>query len=121
VTRGTGDFNNRDQIIIDGFLKHRETGLVTRWRHRYVVFKIASAGRLAFTIYKDQPAIPSNELSEVPIEDYGGLDTKLKLDGEKHVFAIITTNSTECFAADNPQTLKDWSNSMIDYLGKGQP
>lgn len=27
--KGTGEFS-REQVIVDGFLKHRETGIVTR-------------------------------------------------------------------------------------------
>lgn len=84
-----------------------------------MVFKIANAGRLTFTIYKDQPAIPTNELSEIPIEEFGGLDSTLKLDGEKHVFAIISTNWTDCFATDSAESLQEWTKSIQDFLGKG--
>ena len=57
-------------------------------------------------------------MAEVPIEDFGGLDVN-KLDGEKLAFAIITTDVTECFAADNSDTLLEWRNIIEDYLGKG--
>lgn len=70
-------------------------------------------------MYKSQPATPANELTDVPIEEYGGLDSNFKFDGEKHVFALITTDTTECFAADSSQTLSDWIHAIQEYLGKG--
>ena len=82
-------------------------------------FKITAAGRLSFTVYREQPASPANEITQVCIEDYGGLDNTMKLDGEKFAFAIITTGITECFAADSAATLQDWSHVIHEYLGKG--
>ena len=57
---------------------------------------------------------------QVSIEEYGGLDSTLKVDGEKHVFAIITTHSTECFATESLATLRDWVAIIQEYFGKGQ-
>ena len=57
---------------------------------------------------------------QVSIEEYGGLDSTLKVDGERHVFAIITTHSTECFAAESLATLRDWVTVIQEYFGKGQ-
>ena len=54
------------------------------------------------------------------IEEYGGLDSTMKLDGEKNVFAIITTHSTECFATENLPALRDWVAVIQEYFGKGQ-
>ena len=57
---------------------------------------------------------------QVLIEEYGGLDSVLKLDGEKHVFAIITTHSTECFATESLASLREWVAVIQEYFGKGQ-
>lgn len=92
---------------------------LSQWKTRYVEFKITAAGRLSFTVYREQPATPSNEVTQVSIEEYGGLDHTMKLDGEKHVFAIITTDVTECFAADSAATLEEWVDVIHEYLGKG--
>ena len=84
------------------------------------MFKTSNAGRFIFTVYRDKPAVPANEQTEVPIEEFGGLDCALKVDGEKHVFAIITVGITECFAADGPETLQDWCSMLQEYLGQGK-
>ncbi len=80
---------------------------------------ISNAGRFIFTVYRDKPAIPANEQTDVPIEDFGGLDSTLKLDGEKNVFAIITNGITECFAADSPDIVHEWCEVLQEYLGQG--
>ena len=77
------------------------------------------SGKLTFTVYKDKPPTPSNELYELPIEDYGGTDSNVKIDGEKNVFAILLTDSTECFATESPDDLKRWTRVLNEYLGKG--
>lgn len=84
------------------------------------MFKVASAGKLTFIIYKDKQLTPANELHEIPIEEYGGLDCTLKMEGERHAFAIITTHSTECFATDSQEVLQEWSHTIREYLGKGK-
>ena len=83
------------------------------------MFKISNAGRFVFTVYRDKPATPSNEITIVPLEEFGGLDYTLKLDGEKNVFAIITTGITECFAAETQETVHEWRTVIQEYLGKG--
>ena len=70
-------------------------------------------------VYKDQPPIPDNELTNIPIEEFGGLDYNMKIDGEKQVLAILTTHVTECFATDSSETLREWRTAIQDYLGKG--
>ena len=90
-----------------------------QWRHRYVIFRTSNAGRFIFTVYKDKPAFPANEQADVPIEDFGGLDCTLRLDGEKHVFAIITNDITECFAVDSAEIVQEWCAVLREYLGQG--
>ena len=71
-------------------------------------------------LYKEPPAIPDNEFKHVAIEEYGGLETNLRLDSEKYTFAIITSSVTECFSVDSPQELTDWTKVIQEYLGKGE-
>ena len=70
-------------------------------------------------LYKEQPAVPDNEVKHVAIEEYGGLETNLKLENEIYTFAIITSNATDCFSTDTPKELTDWTNVIQEYLGKG--
>ena len=83
------------------------------------MFRTSNAGRFIFTVYRDQPAVPTNEQTEVPIEEFGGLECTMKLDGEKHVFAIITMGMTECFAVENQESLQEWCSVLTEYLGQG--
>lgn len=53
------------------------------------------------------------------IEEYGGIENNLRLENELYTFAIITTSATECFSAETPQELTDWTNLIQEYLGKG--
>lgn len=91
----------------------------TQWKQRYVAFKITNSGRLQFVIYKEAPAIPDNEVKYVAIDEYGGLETNMKLDSEKYTFAIITNSSTECFSVDSPHEMTEWTKLLQEYLGKG--
>ena len=70
-------------------------------------------------LYKEQPAIPDNELKHVAIEEYGGLETNLKLENEVYTFAIISSSATDCFSTETLQDLTDWTNLIQEYLGKG--
>ena len=90
-----------------------------QWRQRYLVFKITQAGRLQLIVYKESPATAANEIKEISIDQFGGLENNLRLDGEKYVFAIITTSITECFSVETPQELSEWSKLLQEYLGKG--
>ena len=84
-----------------------------------MVFKVTNSGRLQFLVYKEQPTIPANEMKEIPIEEFGGLEANLKLDSEKCVFAIVTTQVTDCFATDTPEEMHEWVRLLQEYLGKG--
>ena len=84
-----------------------------------MVFKITHSGRLQLIVYKDQPAIPANEIKEVPIDEFGGLEGNLSVDNEKYAFAVITTHVTESFSADSPNEMTEWTRSLQEYLGKG--
>ncbi len=98
---------------------HTHTHTHTQWRQRYVAFKVTNSGRLQFVIYKEAPAIPDNEIKHVAIDEYGGLETNMKLESEKYTFAIITNSSTECFSVDSPHEMSEWTNLLQEYLGKG--
>ena len=91
-----------------------------QWKPRYVVFKITHSGRLQLIIYKDQPAVPINEIKEVPIDEFGGLVSNLSLDNERYAFAIITTHITESFSSESPQVMTEWTSLLQEYLGKGK-
>ena len=84
------------------------------------MFKISGGGRLQFIIYRDQPTSPANEIKEIPIEEFGGLESSLKLDNEKFVFYVITTSVTDCFSADSAEELNEWTTLLQEYLGKGE-
>ena len=85
------------------------------------MFKLTqAAGRLQLIVYKEPPATAVNEIKEISIDQFGGLENNLRLDGEKFVFAIITTTITECFSVETPQELSDWSQLLQEYLGKGK-
>ena len=84
-----------------------------------MVFKITHSGRLQLIIYKEQPAIPMNEIKEVPIDEFGGLESNLSLDNEKYAFAIITTHVTESFSVESPREMTEWTTLLQEYLGKG--
>lgn len=99
---------------------HTSTHTYTcQWKPRYVVFKKTHSGRLQFTLYKEKPAVPSNEVKEIPIDDFGGLEINLKLDSEKYTFGIITSSMTDCFAVETPDELNKWTSLLQEYLGKG--
>ena len=91
----------------------------TQWRLRYVVFKTMSSGRFQFMVYKEHPPSPSNEIKEIPIEEFGGIESNLKLDNEKNAFAIISTNFTDCFSVETPEEMQEWVRVLQRYLGKG--
>ena len=91
-----------------------------QWKPRYVVFKMSQSGRLQLTVYKEQPTVPSNEIKEIPIEEYGGLEVNLRLDSEKYTFAIITNSMTDCFAVETHDELNKWTALLQEYLGKGE-
>ena len=84
-----------------------------------MVFKVTHSGRLQLIIYKDQPAIPVNEIKEVPIDEFGGLESNLSLDNEKYAFAITTTHITESFSVESPHEMTEWTTLLQEYLGKG--
>ena len=90
-----------------------------QWRQRHVVFKITHSGRLRLIVYKELPAVPANEAKEIQIEQFGGLETNFKLDNEKYLFAIVTNCATDCFSAETPQEMSDWTTVLQEYLGKG--
>lgn len=94
--------------------------LLLQWRPRHLVFKVTHAGRLQLILHKESPATASNEIKEIAIDEFGGLEDNLKLDNEKYVFAIITTNITECFSTETPQDWTDWKQLLQEYLGKGK-
>ena len=71
-------------------------------------------------MYKEQPTVPSNEIKEIPIEEYGGLEVNLRLDSEKYTFAIITHSMTDCFAVETHSELNKWTALLQEYLGKGE-
>ena len=83
------------------------------------MFKVTSSGRYQFIIYKEQPMTPANEVKEVPIEEFGGLDINAKIDSEKNTFAVITTSTTDCFSTDSPDEMVKWTRVLQEYLGKG--
>ena len=93
--------------------------LLFQWKPRYVVFKITHSGRLQLIVYKDQPAVPANEIKEVPIDEFGGLESNLSTDNEKYAFAVIMTHVTESFSADSPHERTEWTRLLQEYLGKG--
>ncbi len=90
-----------------------------QWRSRHVVFKVTHAGRLQLIVHKESPPTAANEIKEVAIDEFGGLDYNLKIDNEKYAFAIITTHITECFSTDSPHELTEWIQLLQEYLGKG--
>ena len=90
-----------------------------QWKNRYVVFKISGGGRLQFMIHKDCPPSPANEVKEIPIEEFGGIESAAKVDSEKHVFSIITTSVTDSFSTDGVEDLAEWTSLLQEYLGKG--
>ena len=94
--------------------------LSLQWRPRHLVFKVTHAGRLQLIVHKESPATAANEIKEITIDEFGGLENNLKLDSEKYVFAIITTHVTECFSTESPQELTEWSQLLQEYLGKGE-
>ncbi|CAI8029348.1 Protein Dok-7, partial [Geodia barretti] len=108
----------REKILREGTLKHRQTGTLARWKNRYVVFKISGGGRLQFMIHKDCPPSPANEVKEIPIEEFGGIESAAKVDSEKHVFSIITTSVTDSFSTDGVEDLAEWTSLLQEYLGK---
>ena len=64
--------------------------------------------------------MPSNEVKEIPIEDFGGLEVNLRLDSEKYTFGIISSTMTDCFAVETPDELNKWTSLLQEYLGKGE-
>ena len=85
------------------------------------MFRVSTAGRLEFLIYKESPDPgPSTEVKSIPIEEFGGLEANVRLDGEKYTFAIITTDVTDCFATDTPEDHAAWTSILREYLGKGE-
>ena len=58
-------------------------------------------------------------MKEIPIEEFGGLESTAKVDSEKHVFSVITTGMTDSFSTDSPEELRDWTVLLQEYLGKG--
>ena len=84
------------------------------------MFKVTHAGRLQLIVYKESPPTAANEIKEISIDEFGGLEHNLRIDSEKYVFAIITTNMTECFSTESPQDLSDWKQLLQEYLGKGK-
>ena len=85
-----------------------------------MVFKVTHAGRLQLYVHKDFPPTAANEIKEIAIDEFGGLEHNLKLENEKYVFAIITTHITECFSIESPQELTAWRQLLQEYLGKGK-
>ncbi len=85
-----------------------------------MVFKITSSGRLRFVVYKEQPATPTNELKEVQMDEFGGMEVGLKMDSEKHVFAVISTSVTDCFSTETAEEMFEWCRLLREYLGKGE-
>lgn len=84
------------------------------------MFKVTHAGRLQLIVHKESPPTAANEIKEIAIDEFGGLEFNLKLDSEKYVFAIITTQVTECFSTETPQQLTEWKQLLQEYLGKGK-
>ena len=84
------------------------------------MFKISGGGRLQFIIHKDYPPSPANEVKEIAIEEFGGLESTTKVDSEKHVFSVITTNVTDCFSTESAEEMAEWTTLLQEYLGKGE-
>ena len=82
------------------------------------MFKVTHAGRLQLIVYKEYPPTAANEIKEISIDEFGGLEHSLKIDNERYVFAIIT-NVTECFSTETPRELGEWRKLLQEYLGKG--
>lgn len=99
--------------------EHGIHSIFFQWRPRYVVFKVTSSGRFQLMIYKEHPPTAANEVKEVPIEEFGGLDINPRIDNERNIFAVITTKSTDCFSAETPEEMVNWTSILQEYLGKG--
>ena len=84
------------------------------------MFKISGGGRLQFTIHKDHPTSAANEVKEIPIEEFGGLESGSKVDSEKNVFSVITTNATDTFSTESVDDMEEWVMVIQEYLGKGE-
>ena len=93
-----------------------------QWKKRHVVFRVSAAGRLEFLICKETTSVPGpvTEVKSIPIEEFGGLITNTKLDGEKYTFAVVSTEVTDCFATDTPDEHTAWTSTIREYLGKGK-
>ena len=59
-----------------------------------------------------------NEIKEVPIDEFGGLESNLSLDNEKYAFAIITTHVTESFSVESPREMTEWTTLLQEYWEK---
>ena len=84
------------------------------------MFKISGGGRLQFIIYKETPTSPVNEVKEIAIEEFGGLESTTKMESEKNVFSVITTSVTDSFSTDSSEDLREWTSLLQEYLGKGE-
>ena len=84
------------------------------------MFKVTHAGRLQLILHKEHPPTAANELKEIAIDEFGGLEHNLKIDNERYVCAVITTHATECFSTETPQELTEWKQLLQEYLGKGK-
>ena len=75
-------------------------------------------------LYKDQMNAVAHEGKEkavVPLEDFCGLETNLKLDGgEKYVLGIITRRETHCLALPSDEEMLEWADVLREHLGPGE-
>ena len=83
------------------------------------MFKISGGGRLQFIIYREQPTTPANEIKEIPIDEFGGVESGVRMDNEKLVFCVITGSVTDCFSTETVEELNEWTSLLQEYLGKG--
>lgn len=73
-------------------------------------------------LYKDQMNSVAHEGKEkavVQLDDFCGLEAGLKVDSEKHVVAIVTSNETHCLAFLNELEMRQWADVLRDHLGLG--
>jgi hypothetical protein len=111
-----------ETILQEGFIKHRQRP--KKWKNRYAVLRKVSpvTDRLRMVLYKDQMNSVAHEGKEkavVQLDDFCGLEAGLKVDSEKHVVAIVTSNETHCLAFRNELEMRQWADVLRDQLGLG--
>ena len=59
------------------------------------------------------------EKAVVQLDEFCGLEAGLKVDSERHVVAIVTSNETHCLAFRNEVEMRQWADVLRDHLGLG--